>query len=222
MKALFKNPLTLWLKWYIQSRKVLNKNKDKNLVIGYMSNLVNVEVGKYNTIYSNVTVGNSKLGNYVYIADGTIISNSSIGNFCSIGSNVKIGLGMHPTNFVSTFPAFFSIRKQGQVTFVENNSFEETGSVVIGNDVWIGYNSIIMDNIVIGDGAIVGAGAVVTKDVKPYSIVGGVPAKHIKNRFNDDQILKLIKLKWWNNDEAWIKINGPIFCNPDVFFQNIK
>lgn len=221
MKAFFKNPFTLWLQWYVQSRITLKRNKGKNLMIGYMSNLSNVIVGKYNTIYNHVKIGNSTLGNFVYIADGTTISNSSIGNFCSIGPNVKIGLGMHPTNYISTFPAFFSMGKQCQVTFADKDYFQETGNVIIGNDVWIGYNAIIMDNVIIGDGAIVGAGAVVTKDVKPYSIVGGVPAKHIKSRFNDEQILKLLEIKWWDNEEAWIKSNASFFNNSNKFFSNL-
>lgn len=219
MKALFKNPITLWIKWYIQSRKILNRNKGKNLVIGYMSNVSNVVFGRYNTIHNHVNLGNVIFGNYVYVSDGTKITNASIGNFCSIGPNVKIGAGMHPTNFISTFPAFFSIRKQCQITFVEKNYFEEIGKVQIGNDVWIGQNVTIMDNVIIGDGAIVGAGAVVTKDVNPYNIVGGVPAKLIKKRFLDEEIGQLLSSKWWEKDDLWLKENHALFYKPKEFFK---
>jgi acetyltransferase-like isoleucine patch superfamily enzyme len=222
MKALFKNPLTLWLKWYLQSRKILNRNRGKNLVIGYMSNVSNAIFGRYNTIYNNVVLGNVVLGNYIYISDGTKITNASIGNFCSIGPNVKIGGGMHPTNLISTFPSFYSVQKQCQVTFVKKNQFEEKGNVEIENDVWIGQNVIIMDNVKICNGSIIGAGAVVTKDVEPYSIVGGVPAKLIRKRFLDKEINQLLSTKWWEKDDLWLKENHELFYMPKEFFRQMQ
>jgi acetyltransferase-like isoleucine patch superfamily enzyme len=186
-----------------------------------MSTIKNVNFGNYNTIYDYAYLENCSIGNYVYIADRTRIGNAEIGNFCSIGPDVRIGLGIHPTNFMSTFPAFYSIGKQCQITFVEKNHFIENGNIVIGNDVWIGYNATILDNITIGDGAIIGAGALVTKDVAPFSIVGGVPARLIKKRFEQEQIEKLLKLKWWNKNEEWIKIHAPLFIDKELFTNKI-
>lgn len=214
MKNNFKNPLTIWLAWFIKSRILIFNNRDKFLKIGYLSKLINVKIGMYSTIHDEVILNNSQLDDYVYIASKTQISNCKIGKFCSIGPNVRIGLGMHPTNFLSTFPAFFSTKRQCQISFTDYDYFEEIGTNVIGNDVWIGAHSIILDNIIIGDGAIIAAGSVVTKNVLPYCIVGGVPAKVIKKRFNDEKIKELLELKWWEKNVDWIKENVSIFQSP--------
>lgn len=155
---------------------------------------------------------NCKVGKGTYFNTNTEFQNVSIGRYCSVGSNVKVIAGRHPTeNFVSTHPAFFSTVKQAGFTYVNQNRFkeyiyvEDYYTVKIGNDVWIGTDSRIMGGVRINDGAIVAAGAVVTKDVPPYAIVGGVPARIIRYRFTDKQIKALLEMKWWNKDEAWIK-----------------
>ena len=205
MKDFIRNPLTIWLIWYSESRRLLFKNRKKKLKIGYLTRINNTSFGIYNTFYSNITIGNSKFGSYVYVSNNSRIINSNIGNFCSIGSNVKIGLSKHPTEFFTTFPAFYSTNKQCQITFVDQDYYDENGSNIIGNDVWIGDNALILSNVKIGDGAIIGAGAVVTKDVKPYSIVGGVPANHIKFRFDENTVNEYLNLRWWDKDIDWIK-----------------
>jgi len=221
IKPLIKNPATLWIRWYFRTVRLLWKHKDKKLKVGYLTELFNVKIGKYNTLYSNIIISNSTLGDYVYIADEARIGSATVGNFCSIGQKVRIVVGMHPTHLISTFPAFFSTKKQCQVTFVKKNYFNEVGQVEIGNDVWIGYKATIMDNITIGDGAIIAAGAVVTRDVEPYTIVGGVPARVLKKRFTDEEIEKLLELKWWNKDEHWLKENAHLFNSKQDFFSNL-
>ncbi|MBR6646045.1 MAG: CatB-related O-acetyltransferase, partial [Clostridia bacterium] len=105
-------------------------------------------------------------------------------------------------------------RKQCGMTYVKENRFNEfTETTIIGNDVWIGHSALILEGVKIGDGAIVGAGAVVTKDVPPYSIVVGVPAKVIKYRFSENEIAKLSELKWWDQSVEWIKENVDKFCD---------
>lgn len=131
-------------------------------------------------------------GMHSYINNGFIRSHSEIGRFCSIGRNVSIGLGVHDYNNFSTHP-LLSNGKRLDSYFVDKNR-----RVVIGNDVWIGDRVLINSGIVIGDGCVIAAGSVVTKDIPPYSIVGGVPARFIKYRFSEDIIDKLIALKWWN------------------------
>lgn len=222
MQYIKRNPLVIWIKWWRRTRKHLKENDGKNLKIGHSSYLNNVELGNYVTIYNNVILHDCVIDDYVYIQDGARIANTTFGKFCSIGHNVKIGLGMHPVDFISTFPAFYSTKLQCQVTFAEEDSFEETGNVIIGNDVWIGANVLIMDNVKIGDGAVVAAGAVVTKDVEPYTIVGGVPAVPIKKRFTDDQISKLLAFKWWEKDPQWLKENHKLFNNPNEFFKLLR
>ena len=133
-----------------------------------------------------------------------INKDSVIGSFCSIAADVQIGLSQHPTDHLTTHPMTYktpfltafemmmpALRKRGA------NDFTITSKCVIGNDVWLGSRAMIMDGVTIGDGAIVAAGAVVTRDVPPYAIVGGVPAKVIKYRFSPEMIEKLLRLKWW-------------------------
>lgn len=141
-----------------------------------------------------------------FLGEGRI-SGVCIGRYCSIAAGCSLGLQQHPTNFLSTcarqyfgdccgwdsFAGSVSLRP-----FIDNRS----GLVTIGNDVWIGSNALVMGGVSIGDGAIVAAGAVVTKDVPPYAIVGGVPAKIIRYRFDEATIRELLELKWWDYNIA--------------------
>lgn len=156
-----------------------------NVAVGYLVKLKNVTIGKYS-----------------YIANNSHLVHVKIGAYCSIGPFVKIGLGKHPINHFSSSPLFYSEKNPFGINDYIKTEFEEHKEVIIKNDVWIGANAIILDGVIINDGAIVAAGAVVTKDVQPYSIVAGVPAKPIKNRFEDKKIEELVKSKWWENDPA--------------------
>lgn len=221
MKWLIKNPLTIWCVRLIKSKILEYKNKDKNLKIGYMASAVNCSFGLYNTVMDRTSLVEVKLGDFTYIGSDTRISKSSIGKFCSIGHGSKIGLGKHPSaNFVSTHPIFFSPSSQVQISFSDKNYFKEFDKIIIGNDVWIGVNAIVLDGVNIGDGVIVAAGAVVTKDIPPYAIVGGVPAKIIRFRFETNEIEKLLELKWWNMDTGYLKNNFTKFHDIKVFLND--
>jgi len=173
------------------------------------------ELGKEVRIGRHSYCENTTVGDYTYLSGFNIVVNARIGKFCSIGHNVSICPGKHPTGtFVSTSPVFYSLRKP---TFSKEQCYQEAGSVTIGNDVWIGANAVILDDVRIGDGAIIAAGAIVTGDVPPYTIVGGVPAKYIRKRFPDEVIDKLLASAWWNRDEEWLRDNLPLMHDINKF-----
>jgi acetyltransferase-like isoleucine patch superfamily enzyme len=135
-----------------------------------------------------------------------LIQNASIGKFCSIANDVCIGLGKHPLDYFSTSPLFYRKQNTFKINLIEKDfQFEEYLPVSIGNDVWIGSRSLILDGVSIGNGSVIAANSVVTKDVAPYSVIGGVPAKHIKYRFSENQIDELNNGKWWDMDLNKIK-----------------
>lgn len=162
-----------------------------------------------------------------YVHRNSVLTNVKVGRFCAIGEDVNVRLFQHPTYMVSISPCFY--RKEHTLKiFVDKNYYkdlkinEDGFSVIIGNDVWIGQGVSIKSGVSIGDGAIVGAGAVVTKDVEPFAIVGGVPAKIIRYRFPTDKIEELKKIQWWNRDITWFEKNGNEFINVDTFIEKFR
>lgn len=212
--------MTLWLRHIVQKISIETIYKNKNISIGYMSLVFGCKFGLFNKINSYISLSNVEMGDFTYVSDYTQMSNTLIGKFCSIGPMVLSGVGTHPTRLhVSTHPSFYSVLGQTTKTFVTENKFKETEPITIGNDVWVGARSIILDGVTIGDGAIIAAGSVVIRDVEPYSIVGGVPARLIRFRFDKPQINFLIQLKWWDKSLDWIQDNAFKFCNIDNLMQ---
>lgn len=160
----------------------------------YIKKVYGIDIGKYTYGYS--------LNN---IARGT-----RIGAFCSIAPGVSIGLMNHPMQYVSTHP-FLYYKSRG---FIEKDRDLPIENVTIGDDVWIGTNAVILPGAKIGKGAVVGAGAVVTKDIPPYEIWGGVPAKLIKYRFDEDTMYSLSKIDWTEWDDSRIKNTLDLFYEP--------
>ena len=195
--------------------------------------------GKYTTIDSKASFEgmnrlgdktcflNSSMGYASYVSDYSFIKNTVIGRYTCIANEVMTVVGNHPVSFVSVHPAFYSIALKQ--SYVKKSKFEDFNyldsdkriSVEIGNDVWIGARATILEGVTIGEGAVIAAGAVVTKDVPPYAIVGGVPAKIIKYRFDEETIQKLLKLKWWEKDQEWIKIHADDFDDVEKLLSNI-
>ena len=138
-----------------------------------------------------------------------------IGKYCSIGSGavfMMAGNQGHRVDWVSTFPFYY----QANIFKTSQNAYKKVGNTVIAHDVWIGSEAMIMAGVSIGSGAVVAARAVVTKDVPPYAIVGGNPAKVIKYRFDEKTITKLLTLKWWDWTEEEVKKTMPLICSADI------
>ncbi|WP_180271567.1 CatB-related O-acetyltransferase [Fredinandcohnia onubensis] len=143
---------------------------------------------------------NVTIGRYSYIGRNTAINNTDIGQFCSIAGDCKIGGSSHPLDWVSTSPVFHEGRNIMGKNF-SNHPYKTTIKTTIGNDVWIGSNCLIKSGVKIMDGAVVGMGSVVTKDIGPYEIWAGNPAKLIRKRFNEVTATKLLETEWWDLDE---------------------
>ncbi len=160
---------------------------------------------------NNVIFCNSQIGKYGYFNSNNKVENCKMGRYCSVADGAQIGLGPHPTrNAVSTHAFFYNPNKYDKFfehTYADKKYFDFVLETKIGNDVWIGTNALIKSGLKIGDGAVIGAGAVVTKDVEPYAIVGGVPAKLIRYRFTESQIKFLLEFKWWDKTDDWLKEN---------------
>lgn len=218
IRLIIKNPISDYFRFLINLFH--NKSKFENLFQGYLALILDSKIQSNVYVHDRSIITNSHIGSFTYIADNARISQAVIGKFCCIGQNCLINLARHPSrDFISSHPIFFSTRKQVGITFADKDYFEEEKPVKIGNDVWTGANVIILGGLTIGDGAIIAAGAVVTKDVPPYAIYGGVPAKLIRYRFDQETIDFLSDFKWWDKDENWLKSNFKDFHNATEFIQ---
>lgn len=183
-----------------------------------------------NYLAGNDRIRHVKMGYGSYLSDSVELVDCCIGRYTCIGPAVKIVSGKHPTrDFVSIHPAFYSMRGQVGFTYVSKQKFLEYApkhsngySVNIGNDVWIGANALLLDGVSIGDGAIIASGAVVVNDIEPYSIVGGVPAKKIRDRFLKEDIELLLNLKWWEKDRQWIQMYADTFEHIEDLKRELK
>lgn len=164
----------------------------------------------HNRIYRRAYLRDCSLGRMSYVAEGSRIGFADIGAFSSIGPGIALGgLGWHPTDRLSTHPAFYSARLQAGASFIPQQDGigqqRELPRTTVGNDVWMGVGCIVLDGLSIGDGAVIAAGAVVTRDVPAYAIVGGVPAHIIRYRFDPDTIAALLDWRWWQLSDAQLR-----------------
>lgn len=214
------------LKYYIQ--KLLGKWLEEPIIpkgktIGFTlvrSERYNTELEEHTKVYAPFFLHNVKLGKYSYIAKNCTVANAEIGRFCSIGPNFCCGLGIHPTNGVSTSPMFYSTAKQNGVKLCNENKVQESTKTTIGNDVFIGANVTVLDGVSIADGAVIGAGAVVVNDIPPYAVAVGVPAKVVKYRFCQKEIEALIESQWWKGSDEEIKMVEHYFFDVDSFLES--
>lgn len=183
-----------------------------------------------NRVGDNSIIFQSKIGFGSYMGKNCKFIKADIGKYTSIASGVSIVTGHHPiSEYISTSPVFYSVEFGGRNTYVEKEYFpvykyldeDEKRMLCIGNDVWIGEGVKILEGITIGDGAIVGAYSVVTKNLEPYGVYVGVPAKLIKYRFEPVVIEKLENYKWWDKGEEWLKKHVNTFRDPKEFMKLI-
>ena len=190
--------------------RILNKKiKNRNVEIHWTSRfrVRKTILADYTRIGSNVSLVGSDIGCATYIVGPAIASHTRIGKFCSVGSDFMVARGKHPIDqYVSTHPAFYSTKGQSGLVFSDDDLFDElpmassSFQVEIGHDVWIGARVVVLGGLSIGTGSVIAAGSVVTNDVPPYEVWGGIPAKKIRDRFDESVRNGLLSSEWWNWD----------------------
>lgn len=193
-------------------------------ILGLLKNLFNPAVSLFNKIdnaseidhrskiYSGCQVTHSKMGRYSYLGRKSRLIYTEVGDFCSIAGGAVIGMGTHTLKNISTSSIFTEKNNGTKHSWIEESVVEQPfEKVIIGSDVWIGSDVMVLGGVTIGNGAIIGARALVTKDIPPFAIVGGVPAKIIRYRFPEEQVRKLEDLKWWTWSEEKLKANLSLF-----------
>lgn len=176
----------------------------------------NIRVGRY-SYYSGFYHGHGFDDCARFLLPDEGVDKLVIGSFCSIGSGaafIMAGNQGHRNDWISTFPFYWMSEV---AAFADaRNGFEQAGDTVIGNDVWIGTEAIIMPGVTIGDGAVIGARALVTRNVEPYAIVGGNPARTIRKRFEEADITRLLELRWWDWNDDELRKAMPLLTSRDI------
>lgn len=214
--SLKRNIQQWFAKWLLEPIIPQGKTCGYSLVKSERANAVVSEKAR---VYPPFFLHQVEVGAYSYVAKNGNITNCTIGKFCSVGPNFCCGLGIHPTNGISTAPMFYSPSKVNGASLVTTTKVEESKHTTIGNDVFIGANVTVLDGVTIGDGAVIGAGAVVSKDIPPYAIAVGCPIRIIKCRMNEEQIAAMQRIKWWNWDDERLQDVERMFEDIDGFIE---
>ena len=202
------------------------KGMVKNLFNPKISNIsfvsANNRIDPRAVIYRMVKMKSSSIGRYSYVGNDTDVECADIGQFCSISDHCRIGMGGHTLSHISSCPLFTQRINGCQEQWVDQDIHAvEEKRAVLGNDVWVGSHVLINGGVTVGHGAVIGAGAVVVKDVPPYAIVGGVPAKIIRYRFSPDITEQLLELQWWNLPDETLKDHIALFQQDNFTVEDL-
>jgi chloramphenicol O-acetyltransferase type B len=172
--------------------------------------------GEAAALVGTAAVHRSTLGRCSYVSSARV-ANATLGAYCSVAPGAMVGgFGEHPSRWLTTHPSVYSTRGPNAISFAREEAFVgEHQPVTLGNDVWIGSRATILDGVTVGDGAIVAAGAVVVKDVAPFEVVGGVPARRMRMRFEPEVIRLLLARPWWSLDDETLRRLAPLMCSED-------
>lgn len=193
--------------------KLIKKMHFKSIKASDIHSTVKIEAGCH--------IINSKIGKYSYTGYDCQILNTNIGAFCSLGNNIIIGGAPHSIEWVSSSPVF-NENKDSIKTKFSHHKFSLDNTTNIGNDVWIGNNVLIKANISIGDGVVIGMGSVVTKNVGPYEIWAGNPAKFIRNRFDNRIKEFMLDIAWWEWSDKKLKTYSPYINDIALFVKKVN
>lgn len=212
-------------RWYL-----IFKNRGKKVKLSKGCNLSTSARFEGHNYIGCGTAFSGSLGYGSYLSNDCSFE-GRIGKYVSIGPKVSVVKGTHPTrDYISTHSAFYSKANLVELTYCKEQTFpeftyadpERKTPVVVGNDVWIGYGATLLEGVTVGDGAVIAAGAVVTKDVPPYTIVGGVPAKEIRKRFSSELVERLLEIRWWDLPESQLREYSHLFANAEEFTASVE
>ena len=177
-------------------------------------------LGVNSVVFEHVQLIDTNLGKCSYVQSNSKFISTEVGSFCSIGSGVSVGLSSHPTSLVSSSPVFYDPRQPLPFFFVDRPSgYESISRTIIGSDVWIGEGAKIKSGLTIGVGCVIGAGSLITKNVPPYSIVGGVPGRILRKRFSDEMCEELLGSRWWESEDSKLAVLAKYMDSPEVFLS---
>lgn len=209
---------------YTKNDALIRQHREKKLgeqpYIHETSLVYDSYVGAWTDVMANCQIIESTLGDYSYLAGDVSMIYSEVGKFCSIASHVRLNPGNHPMHRVTQHHMTYRRKQYG---FGDDDpeifDWRRANKVTIGHDVWLGHGVIVMPGVSIGHGAVVGSGAVVTKDLAPYDVAVGVPARPIRKRFADDVIDKLLRIQWWDWDRTTLEARFDDLLDMDMFLE---
>jgi hypothetical protein len=185
------------------------------------SRIVESRLGPWTAIGANCSIVESSFGDYSYCAGDVSIIYSEVGKFCSFASHVRLNPGNHPMDRVTQHHMTYRRAQYGFGELDDEDFFDwrRAAKVSVGHDVWLGHGALLMPGVSVGTGAVVGAGAVVTKDIEPYTIAVGVPARPLRPRFPDAVVEKLMQIAWWDWPRELLEERLDELCDLPMFLE---